>query len=61
MQDYLNLNRISENIPEHRQVVKISHPLQNIIFITVSAVISGAEHWDEIEDFGKTKIEWLKK
>jgi len=61
MQDYLNLNLISENIPEYRQVNKISHPLQNIIFITVSAVISGAEHWDEIEDFGKAKIEWLKK
>jgi predicted transposase YbfD/YdcC len=61
MQDYLNLNLISANIPEHRQEKKISHPLENIIFITVSAVISGAEHWDEIEDFGKAKIEWLKK
>jgi len=61
MQDYLNLNLISENILEHRQVGKISHSLGNIIFITVCAVISGAEHWDEIEDFGKAKIEWLKK
>jgi|APSaa5957512622_1039677.scaffolds.fasta_scaffold39907_2 predicted transposase YbfD/YdcC len=61
MQDYLNLNLISENISEHRQVSKIYHPLENIIFITVSAVISGAEHWDEIEDFGNAKIEWLEK
>jgi predicted transposase YbfD/YdcC len=61
MQNYLNINELFENIPEHRQLGKVFHSLQNIIFITVTAVISGAEHWDEIEDFGNAKIEWLKK
>jgi predicted transposase YbfD/YdcC len=37
------------------------HPLIEILFLTVSAVISGIEGWEEIEDFGHEKIEWLRK
>lgn len=32
-----------------------------MLFLTVSAVISGIEGWEEIEDFGHEKIEWLRK
>ena len=35
------------------------HPLENIIFISISAIICGAETWDEIEDFGIVKSAWL--
>ena len=35
------------------------HPLENIIFISIAAVICGAETWEEIEDFGKVKFNWL--
>ena len=28
--------------------------------ISVCAVICGAEHWTEIEDFGNSNIEWFK-
>lgn len=37
------------------------HPLIEILFLTVSAVISGIECWEEIEDFGYEKLEWLRK
>lgn len=37
------------------------HQLTDIIFITISAVLSGAESWYDIEDFGHSKQEWLKK
>jgi len=36
------------------------HLLLDIIFITISAVICGAETWNDIEAFGKSKQEWLK-
>ena len=36
------------------------HLLLDIIFITISAVICGAETWNDIEAFGKAKLEWLK-
>ena len=35
--------------------------LADIIFITVAAVICGAETWNDIENYGKSKQEWLRK
>jgi predicted transposase YbfD/YdcC len=37
------------------------HQLLDIIILTICAVISGAEGWEGIEDFGKSKIDWLRK
>ncbi len=37
------------------------HLLEDIIFITISAVICGAETWNDIENYGKSKEEWLRK
>ena len=36
------------------------HGLQDIIFITIAAVICGAETWNDIENYGKSKEPWLK-
>ncbi|VEP16585.1 putative H repeat-associated protein [Hyella patelloides LEGE 07179] len=36
------------------------HQLIDIITITICAVISGAESWDDLEDFGHCKYDWLK-
>ncbi len=35
------------------------HKLIDIITITLCAVLSGAETWTDIEEFGKTKKEWF--
>jgi predicted transposase YbfD/YdcC len=35
------------------------HPLLSIVVIAICAVISGAESWDDIEDFGEIKADWL--
>lgn len=35
------------------------HQLEDIVFITIAAVLSGAESWNEIELFGKQKKPWL--
>jgi hypothetical protein len=37
------------------------HKLTDIIVLTICAVISGAEGWEAIEQFGITKREWLQK
>ena len=37
------------------------HLLADIIFVTVAAVICGAETWNDIENYGKTKEDWLRK
>jgi predicted transposase YbfD/YdcC len=36
------------------------HLLQDILFITMAAVVCGAESWNEIEQYGKSKQEWLR-
>jgi hypothetical protein len=36
------------------------HKLIDILVITLAAVISGCDDWNEIELYGNSKIEWLK-
>lgn len=36
------------------------HLLEEILLIAIAAVLSGANSWNEIEDYGKAKKQWLK-
>jgi len=36
------------------------HHLNDILFIAIAAILSGAESWNEIEYYGEMKEEWLK-
>lgn len=44
---------------DHRMQRSQEHKMENIIAITLAAIICGAESWYEIEDFGKKKHAWL--
>jgi hypothetical protein len=37
------------------------HLKEDIIFLTIAAVICGAETWNDIENYGKYKESWLKQ
>ena len=37
------------------------YPLMEIVFLSVCAVLSGFEEWDEVVDFGEEKLAWLRK
>lgn len=37
------------------------HLLLDVIALALCGVISGAETWEEIEDFGKLHEDWLRK
>jgi predicted transposase YbfD/YdcC len=39
----------------------IKHKLTDVIMITLFAVLSNANEWAEIEEFGKSKEQWLRK
>lgn len=39
---------------------KKEHKLIDILFITIAAVICGAEDWNDIEFYGQEKEQWLK-
>jgi hypothetical protein len=37
------------------------YPLIEIIFLIISATISGCEGWKSIRDFGSVKLDWLRQ
>ncbi|MBK1722821.1 ISAs1 family transposase, partial [Thiocystis violacea] len=37
------------------------YPLMEILLLVVCAMLSGAEGWEAMEEFGKEKLEWLRK
>ena len=60
----VNLNVFSEHfssIEDSRQSAKITYPLFDVLFLTLCAVISGCQGWEDIEDFGEAKLHWLQK
>ena len=44
-----------------RQTGKIAHKLSDILLLAICAVIAGAEGWEEIEDFGHSRLSWLQE
>lgn len=49
------------DLEDPRIVREEHHPLINIVVIALCAVICGAEHFTEMEEFGKEKRDWLSK
>ncbi len=47
-------------IHDPRQSWNVNHKLTNIIFLVVTAVIGGAEGWENIEDFDEDHLDWLR-
>ena len=54
------LLRIFRDMPDRRIIGKVSHKLHDILVITVCAVISGLEHWTQIEDFARANEQWFR-
>ena len=48
-------------IPDYRQPWKLEHKLSDILLLTICAIISEAEGWEDIEDFGKAHLVFLKQ
>ncbi len=62
-QGSLNFTKYFQPLNDPRRTNKgnFFYPLNEILFLTISAVISGAEGWTMIQEFGNTKLEWLRK
>ena len=50
-------------LKDHRRTTKgnFQYPLNEVLFLTISALICGWDDWDDMIYFGETKIEWLRK
>lgn len=48
-------------LPDPRVERNKLYPLMEILLLVVCAMLSGAEGWEAIEEFGKNKLDWLRK
>ncbi|RPJ79399.1 MAG: ISAs1 family transposase [Deltaproteobacteria bacterium] len=54
------IEKYFSSLSDPRMSGKVRHKLMDIITITICAVISGADAWTEVEEYGKAKYEWFK-
>ncbi|WP_462156296.1 ISAs1 family transposase [Pseudoalteromonas piscicida] len=50
-----------EWIENPRTDVNIKHNLVDVLFLTLSAVLSGADGWKSIQEFGELQLDWLRQ
>ena len=55
------MRKYFEEIVDPRQAWKVEHELQEIIVMTICAVISGCEYWEDIVDFSRVKESWFRE
>lgn len=63
--DSLNFNNSKlfehlEKLPDPRTGWTLTHEFIDIVVIAILAVLSGADGWNDIEEYGEAKEEWLK-
>jgi predicted transposase YbfD/YdcC len=69
MQDAKDMSCIEEShfiecfydLQDPRTPAQTRYPMQEILFLTVCSVVSGYEQNRAIEEFGKLKIDWLRR
>ena len=49
-----------EKLEDNRKDINKSYDLVDIIFLTMTAVLSGAKGWKAIKIFGDSKLDWLR-
>ena len=55
------LQRYFESITDPREAGKVEHSLLEMVAMTVCAVVSGCEYWEDIVDFCNVKALWFKE
>ncbi len=48
-------------IPDHRLARRKLHPVEEILLVTFCGMIAGCDNWEDLELFGKTKIDYLRR
>ena len=49
------------NIDDPRTDINLRHDLVDVMFLTLSAVLSGADGWKGIQEFGECQLTWLRQ
>lgn len=57
----ISIQHIFADLEDPRQAAKVKHSVQDIVVLAIIAVISNAQSWVEIVEFGKAKESWLRQ
>lgn len=57
----MRLDKIFSEVPDYRVISRSSHKLCDILVLALCAVISGADDFEEIAEYGRQKEQFLKK
>ena len=49
------------NIEDPRVIGRTDYPVLEIIFLCISSILCGMDGWEDIEDFGHSKLDWLRR
>ena len=49
------------DLPDPRQLIKVIYPLDEILLLSLAAVLAGAETFTAIAQFGKDKLDFLQR
>ena len=55
-----SLLEIFESVEDPRSTKNRLYELDEVLFLCICAVISGAEGWSAIAQFGRAKLDWLR-
>lgn len=50
-----------DKLEDKREPMKILHSVREILLVTLCGVISGADGWEDIEEYGESKLDFLRK
>jgi predicted transposase YbfD/YdcC len=53
--------RLAKKVPDKRMRGMIDYPMKEILLVAFFAVLSGAETWTQIAQFGKAREPWLRE
>ena len=57
----MNLIKHLAIVPDPRKDINKKHNLIDVVFLTLSAVLSGTIGWKSIQEFGELQLEWLRE
>lgn len=59
--NFEELKACFEGLEDPRVIGRTAHQLVDILFLTLCAVLCGMDDWESVEEWGKERLDWLRR
>jgi predicted transposase YbfD/YdcC len=59
--DFEEMKACFEGLRDPRVIGRTAHALTDILFLALCAVVCGMDDWESIEEWGKERLDWLRR